>query len=95
TISSDAPTDVRVDFTLKNTVVEGQSISLTCTSDSKPSPTDYEWVVNQKSTTKRYKGRTVVLEDVMRNTYVSCIVINSVGRGESEKLPLTVHCKSS
>ncbi|XP_047664814.1 myelin-associated glycoprotein-like [Tachysurus fulvidraco] len=86
-----APTDVRVDFTGKNTVVEGQSISLACTSDCKPSPTDYEWVVNQNSNTKRYNGRNVVLNNVMRNTYVSCIAINSIGRGESKVLPLTVY----
>ncbi|XP_060717715.1 myelin-associated glycoprotein-like isoform X2 [Tachysurus vachellii] len=86
-----APTDVRVDFTGKNIVVEGHSISLACTSDCRPSPTDYEWVINQNSTTKRYKGSTVVLQDVMRNTYVSCIAINAIGRGESKKLPLTVH----
>ncbi|XP_047664712.1 CD166 antigen homolog [Tachysurus fulvidraco] len=86
-----APTDVRVDFRGKNTVVESQSISLACTSDCKPSPTDYEWVVNQNSTTKHYKGRTVLLQNVTRNTYVSCIAINSIGRGESKKLPLTVH----
>ncbi|XP_058232256.1 B-cell receptor CD22-like isoform X5 [Hemibagrus wyckioides] len=86
-----APSDVRVDFTGQSTVIEGDSISLKCTSDCRPAPTDHEWVITQNSITNRYNGNTVVLRDVKRNTHVSCIAINSIGRGESKQLALTVH----
>ncbi|KAK3540814.1 hypothetical protein QTP86_001964 [Hemibagrus guttatus] len=85
-----APTDVRVVFTGQSTVNEGYSVSLKCTSHGRPAPTDYEWVVTQNNITTHYKGITVVLQDVKRNTYVSCIAINPIGRGESKQLALTV-----
>ncbi|KAK3540815.1 hypothetical protein QTP86_001963 [Hemibagrus guttatus] len=56
----------------------------------RPAPTDYEWVVTQNNITTHYKGITVVLQDVKRNTYVSCIAINPIGRGESKQIALTV-----
>uniref|UniRef100_A0A3B4D3L8 Ig-like domain-containing protein n=1 Tax=Pygocentrus nattereri TaxID=42514 RepID=A0A3B4D3L8_PYGNA len=85
-----APTDVKVGGADAG-VVEGATISLTCTSKSKPEPTDYEWLVTQKgSTTTRRASRTFSLGSVKRDTSVSCTARNSVGRGQSESVLLNV-----
>lgn len=86
-----APTDVRVDYTGSRTVVEGHKVSLNCTSDSKPKPTHYEWVVTRNNTTTRFSGSTAELQDVTRDTSVICIATNSVGQSESKQLSLDVH----
>uniref|UniRef100_A0A3B4D3I7 Ig-like domain-containing protein n=1 Tax=Pygocentrus nattereri TaxID=42514 RepID=A0A3B4D3I7_PYGNA len=86
-----APTDVKVGGADEG-VVEGATISLTCTSNSNPEPTDYEWLVTQKgSTTTRRAPRTFPLGSVKRDTSVSCTARNSVGRGQSESVLLNVH----
>ncbi|XP_060756947.1 myelin-associated glycoprotein-like isoform X3 [Neoarius graeffei] len=90
-----APADVRVDYEGSSAVVEGKKILLRCASDSSPVPTLYEWLVTRNNTTIHYKGSTLVLQDVMRDTSVSCIATNSVGRGESKKLSLSVHYSPS
>ncbi|XP_017537816.2 myelin-associated glycoprotein-like isoform X1 [Pygocentrus nattereri] len=85
------PTDVKVGGADEG-VVEGDMISLTCTSNSNPEPTDYEWLVTQKgSTTTRRAPRTFPLGSVRRDTSVSCTARNSVGRGQSESVLLNVH----
>ncbi|XP_072538306.1 uncharacterized protein [Salminus brasiliensis] len=84
-----APTDVKIKWTEKN-MVEGQSVSLTCTSNSNPSPTDYKWLVNKRSSTNQSKSR-LDLQHVKRDTSVACIVRNTVGRGQSEEIQLKVH----
>lgn len=91
----DAPKEVKIHDTGNTAVVEGDKISLACTSKSKPEPTDYEWRVNQTNPPVHSKGGTIVLHDVRRHTSVSCTAINIVGRGESERLSLNVHCMSS
>ncbi|KAL7836042.1 hypothetical protein SRHO_G00283890 [Serrasalmus rhombeus] len=86
-----APTDVKVGGADEG-VVEGDMISLTCTSKSNPEPTDYEWLVTQKgSTTTHRASRTFPLGSVKRDTSVSCTARNSVGRGQSESVLLDVH----
>ncbi|XP_053467654.1 B-cell receptor CD22 isoform X1 [Ictalurus furcatus] len=90
-----APMDVKVDYTGNTTVVEGNEISLRCVSDSRPTPTHYEWLVTQNNTTRHYKVRTLVLRDVRRDTSVSCIATNTIGRGESKQLSLNVHYSPS
>ncbi|KAF4076058.1 hypothetical protein AMELA_G00226030 [Ameiurus melas] len=90
-----APMDVKVDYTGSTTVVEGNEISLRCTSDSRPTPTHYEWLVTQNNTARHYKVLTLVLRDVRRDTSVSCIANNSVGHGESKQLSLNVHYSPS
>ncbi|KAF5909875.1 myelin-associated glycoprotein-like, partial [Clarias magur] len=86
-----APTDVKVDYTGSSSVAEGGQISLTCNSMSRPEPTQYKWFVFPNSTTFSPSGSTVVLQDVRRNTSVSCIATNSMGQGESKQLLLNVH----
>ncbi|XP_026779821.3 myelin-associated glycoprotein isoform X1 [Pangasianodon hypophthalmus] len=90
-----APTDVKVVYTGSSTIVEGNKISLRCTSASRPAPTLYEWLVTQNNTTIHHKGSTVVLQDVKRDTSVSCIATNSIGQGESKQLSLNVHYSPS
>ncbi|XP_053343356.1 myelin-associated glycoprotein-like [Clarias gariepinus] len=90
---SDAPTDVKVDYTGSSSVVEGGQISLKCTSTSRPAPTHYKWFISPNSTSFSPSGSTVVLLDVRRNTSVSCIVNNSIGQDESKQLFLNVHCE--
>lgn len=90
-----APTDVKIDYIGRTSVVEGEKISLQCTSKGKPQPTAYEWLVTQNSNTIRLKGSTVLLQDVRRRTSVSCIATNSVGHGESKQLSLDVHYSPS
>ncbi|KAM9436274.1 B-cell receptor CD22-like [Clarias gariepinus] len=86
-----APTDVTVDYTGSSSVVEGGQISLTCTSISSPAPTHYKWLVSPNSITYSPSGSTVVLQNVTRDTSVSCIATNSIGQGESKQLSLNVH----
>ncbi|XP_053343794.1 B-cell receptor CD22-like, partial [Clarias gariepinus] len=86
-----APTDVKVDYTGRSSVIEGGQISLTCTSISRPAPTYYKWFVSPNSVTFSPSGSTVVLQHVARNTSVSCITTNSIGQGESKQLSLNVH----
>ncbi|MCJ8745487.1 hypothetical protein PDJAM_G00130740 [Pangasius djambal] len=90
-----APTDVKVDYTGSSTVVEGNKISLRCTSESRPAPTLYEWLVTPNNTTIHHKESTVVLQDVKRDTSVACIATNSIGQGESKQLSLDVHYSPS
>ncbi|KAL6462146.1 hypothetical protein MHYP_G00285680 [Metynnis hypsauchen] len=86
-----APTDVKV-VGADEGVVEGATISLTCTSKSNPEPTDYEWLVTQKgSTTTHREPKTFRLGSVKRDTSVSCTARNSVGRGQAESVLLNVH----
>ncbi|KAL6462148.1 hypothetical protein MHYP_G00285700 [Metynnis hypsauchen] len=86
-----APTDVKV-VGADEGVVEGDTISLTCTSKSNPEPIDYEWLVTQKgSTTTHREPKTFRLESVKRDTSVSCTARNSAGRGQSESVLLNVH----
>ncbi|KAM9436487.1 B-cell receptor CD22-like [Clarias gariepinus] len=89
-LCENAPTDVKVDYTRSSSVVEGGQISLTCTSTSRPAPTHYKWYVSPNSTTYSSKEKTCVLQNVRRNTSVSCIATNSIGQGESIQLSLNV-----
>ncbi|XP_036414633.1 Schwann cell myelin protein-like isoform X2 [Colossoma macropomum] len=86
-----APEDVKIDGADRS-VVEGGTISLTCTSKSNPEPTDYEWLVTQKGSPTTHRApKTFSLEAVKRDTSVSCTARNSVGRGQSAQVLLNVH----
>uniref|UniRef100_A0A8B9L6T5 Ig-like domain-containing protein n=1 Tax=Astyanax mexicanus TaxID=7994 RepID=A0A8B9L6T5_ASTMX len=78
-ISTDAPTNVRITGT-EGAIIEGKSVSLTCTSNSNPPPIDYEWYLNQVFSTNQSKAE-FFLEQVKRDTSVSCTARNSYGRG--------------
>ncbi|KAM9436273.1 B-cell receptor CD22-like [Clarias gariepinus] len=86
-----APKNVRIEYTRSTTVVEGNNISLQCTSNSNPTVTAYEWVVTQNTTTTRYRENPLVLQNVRRDTAVSCSATNSVGTGQSQQLSLSVN----
>ncbi|KAG9283788.1 B-cell receptor CD22-like isoform X1 [Astyanax mexicanus] len=89
-----APSDVRIQAE-GNSVVEGGSLSLTCSAASRPPPSRYEWSVSQMNTTVKKSGaeHRYTFKNILRETSVSCTVFNSVGRGQSEQLKLNVHCK--
>ncbi|KAG9283764.1 B-cell receptor CD22-like isoform X1 [Astyanax mexicanus] len=84
-----APTNVRITGT-EGAIIEGKSVSLTCTSNSNPPPIDYEWYLNQVFSTNQSKAE-FFLEQVKRDTSVSCTARNSYGRGQSEETELKVH----
>ncbi|XP_036414630.1 B-cell receptor CD22-like [Colossoma macropomum] len=86
-----APTDVKIDGADRS-VVEGATVSLTCTSKSNPAPTHYEWLVTQKISIRNQTEQKIFnLGSVKRDTSVSCIARNSAGRGQSEPVLLIVH----
>lgn len=84
---------MKVEYTGGSAVVEGNKISLRCTAESRPTSTQYGWSVTQNGTTTRYIGETVVLQDVMRDTSVSCTASNTIGSGQSQTQWLAVHCE--
>ncbi|KAF5909876.1 myelin-associated glycoprotein-like, partial [Clarias magur] len=86
-----APRNVRIDYTRSSPVSEGNKVSLQCTCNSNPAVTAYEWVVTQNTTTTRYRENPLVLQNVRRDTSVSCSVTNSVGTGRSQQLSLSVN----
>ncbi|XP_066533338.1 myelin-associated glycoprotein-like [Hoplias malabaricus] len=88
-----APASVKI-VGAERSVVEGENLTLTCSSDSYPPPTHYEWLItHQKTNTSHsaHKYETFTLRDVQRDTSVSCSVSNSVGRGQSVPTLLNVH----
>ncbi|XP_049323616.1 B-cell receptor CD22-like [Astyanax mexicanus] len=87
-----APSDVKIQAE-GNSVVEGGSLSLTCSATSRPPPSRYEWSVSQMDTTEKYSGteHRYTFKNIQRETSVSCTVFNSVGEGQSEQLKLNVH----
>ncbi|XP_053343796.1 myelin-associated glycoprotein-like [Clarias gariepinus] len=86
-----APKNVKINYTRSSTVDEGNKISLQCTSNSNPAVTAYEWLVTQNTTTTHYRENPLVLQNVRRDTSVSCIATNSVGTGQSQQLSLSVN----
>ncbi|KAI4899532.1 hypothetical protein NFI96_022693, partial [Prochilodus magdalenae] len=85
-----APTAVKV-AGADTSVAEGSTVTLTCTSESNPEPTGYEWLVTQKnSSMKPSSSKTFSLRDVKRDMSVSCTARNSVGQGQSDKVLLEV-----
>ncbi|XP_047197019.1 sialoadhesin-like isoform X2 [Hippoglossus stenolepis] len=82
-----APVNVRVEY--KSDVEEGEAVQLTCTSDAHPPASSYEWF--SETGAQLHQGNLYTMPNVSRHMgALYCTAINTVGRGKSSPVRLTV-----
>ncbi|XP_034466196.1 sialoadhesin-like [Hippoglossus hippoglossus] len=82
-----APVNVRVEY--KSVVKEGEAVRLTCTSDAHPPASRYEWF--SETGAQLHRGNLYTMPNVSRHMgALYCTAINTVGRGKSSPVRLTV-----
>ncbi|XP_060937102.1 sialoadhesin-like isoform X2 [Limanda limanda] len=82
-----APVNVRVEY--KSDVKEGEAVQLTCTSDAQPPASSYEWF--SETGAQLHQGNIYTMPNVSRHLgALYCTAINTVGRGKSNPVRLTV-----
>ncbi|XP_060937103.1 sialoadhesin-like [Limanda limanda] len=82
-----APVNVSVKY--KSDVKEGEAVQLTCTSDAHPPARSYEWF--SETGAQLHQGNIYTTPNVSRHLdALYCTAINTVGRGKSSPVRLTV-----
>lgn len=76
----------------KDSVAEGSTVNLTCSSDSNPATHTYHWF--SEAGTLLSEGHTFILKNVSRHIgTIYCTAINTVGHTNSSPTQLNVLCK--
>uniref|UniRef100_A0A672ZHY3 Ig-like domain-containing protein n=1 Tax=Sphaeramia orbicularis TaxID=375764 RepID=A0A672ZHY3_9TELE len=91
-----APTVPSVSFSPSGEIVEGSSVTLTCTSDANPPVTKYTWYKRGNNRLQsRGEGQQFVLSFIKSSDSgsYSCVAENSLGRKMSEYIYIDVKCE--
>lgn len=81
---------------VKEPVMEGDSIIVECVAKSNPQPHTYSWLKKQMGQDTKINStqRKMALNNIKRDTFLSCVAHNDIGAGQSDWLDLDVQCKN-
>jgi hypothetical protein len=92
----DGPKNTSVSVSPSGGIVEGSSVTLTCSSDANPPVQIYIWYkTNGAETSMRHSGWSYRITNIIpedRGEYY-CLAVNEVGCKRSKLVPLKVLCK--
>ena len=95
-MSTDKPASVTL-ILEKEEVMEGDSVTMECATDSNPDPHTYSWIRRQMGKNSQINSteNTTSFHNITRDTSLSCMAHNDIGAGQSNWVDLDVQCKRS
>ena len=93
---TDAPRSVSVSLSPSGNIVEGDSVTLTCSSDANPPATTYTWFKMKRAETFRMEGsgwrNQITNISSEFSGHYHCEAKNDIGASNSSAVLVDVHC---